>query len=85
MDVIVSLADPALAPKLPNVTTTGGNGTLSWLAVKDIVQIKKYFELEFKVCAADALLGACRPLLSYCRAPRCQYWLWALALKEGKC
>jgi hypothetical protein len=44
MDVIVDLADPALAPKIPNVTST-----LSWLAVKDIVQIKKYFELQFKV------------------------------------
>jgi hypothetical protein len=50
MDVIVDLADPTLAPKIPNVTST-----LSWLAVKDIVQIANYFELEFKVLYGEEL------------------------------
>jgi hypothetical protein len=60
MDVIVDLADPTLAPKIPNATST-----LSWLAVKDIVQIANYFELEFKVLYCDEW-----PYAQRCRTKR---------------
>lgn len=48
MDVIFALANPALAPNLPNVSSTVTD-QFSWLGVQDIVQIAQYFELEFKV------------------------------------